>query len=130
MFRWVDHTGEMELEIETPDEPSLFREAVAALGELVGEEADGDAASIELEVVAGDRGALLAELLNELLFRAETEGFVPRALARVELGEDRLAATVEGHRGAVSPLVKGATYHRLRYRRAAAGWHAGVVLDV
>jgi SHS2 domain-containing protein len=131
VFRWLDHTGEMELEIEAPDEAAIFGDAVAALAELTaGEPCGGETVTIELEVAAGDRGALLAEFLNELLFRAETERFVPTRLARVSLAGDRLVARVDGRRGAVSPLVKGVTYHRLRYARTASGWQAGVVLDV
>jgi SHS2 domain-containing protein len=130
LYRWLDHTGEMELEIEAPDEAAVFRDAVAALAELMAEEAGGEPVVIELDVTARDRPALLAECLNELLFLAETEEFVPSRLTRVELAGERLLATVEGHRGAVSPLVKGATYHRLRIERSPAGWKAGVVLDV
>jgi SHS2 domain-containing protein len=130
MYRWVDHTGEMELEIEAPDEAAIFHDAVAALAELIAEEDSAEPASIELDVSARDRGALLAEFLNELLFRAETEAFVPARLARVELAGDRLVASVEGHRGAVAPLVKGVTYHRLRFERSGTGWKAGAVLDV
>jgi SHS2 domain-containing protein len=29
-----------------------------------------------------------------------------------------------------SGLVKGVTYHRLRFERSPAGWKAGLVLDV
>jgi SHS2 domain-containing protein len=130
MYCWVDHTGEMELEIEAPDEAGIFRDAVAALAELIAEENGAEPATIELDVSAHDRAALLAELLNELLFRAETEGFVPARLARIEPAGNRLVATVEGHRGAVSPLVKGVTYHRLRFERSGTGWKAGAVLDV
>jgi SHS2 domain-containing protein len=120
----------MELEIEAPDEASIFRDAVAALSELLTPDGGGEPMTVELEVTAHDRATLLAECLSELLFRAETEGFVPARLARAELSGDHLSATVEGYAGAASPLVKGVTYHRLRFERTAAGWKAGVVLDV
>jgi SHS2 domain-containing protein len=134
MFRWADHTGELELEIEAPDEATVFQDAAAALHELMddrphrSDEKLGDAR--ELEVVAPDRATLLAEYLTELLFLAETEGFVPVRLGRLELAEGGLSATVEGYRGRPSPLVKAATYHRLAFERRGARWHARVVLDV
>jgi SHS2 domain-containing protein len=54
----------------------------------------------------------------------------PARLARLELAGTRLVAIVEGHSGAASGLVKGVTYHRLRFERSPAGWKAGLVLDV
>src|SRR5947208_310113 len=35
MYRWIDHTGELELQIDADAEEDIFREAVAALAELI-----------------------------------------------------------------------------------------------
>ena len=68
--------------------------------------------------------------LEELVFLAETEDLVPEDVERIELSEHRLVATVRCHRGRPRHLVKGATYHRLAFERAAGGFRATVVLDV
>ena len=132
MYRWRDHTGEVELELEASTVEGVFAEAAAALGELLG---DGEARSAtathrQIEVTADDRAALLAEWISELAFLAEVEGLVPRAAERIELTNGTLRATVGF--GAASPphLVKAATYHRLAFEPVDRGWRATVVLDV
>ena len=130
MYRWVDHTGELELEIVAPDECAVFEDAVAALRELLEDGSHEADESRELDLVAGDRATLLAEYLTELLFYAETEDFVSVRVGRLELDAERLRATVQGHRGRPPHLVKAVTYHRLSFDRAPEGWRASVVLDV
>jgi SHS2 domain-containing protein len=130
MYRWVDHTGELELEIEAPDERAVFADAVAALRELMEDDSRETGETRELDIAAADRATLLAECLGELIFYAETEDFVPIELGRFELGATRLSTTVHGHRGRPPHLVKAVTYHRLAFDRSAGGWRATVVLDV
>jgi SHS2 domain-containing protein len=83
VFRWVEHTGELELELESTTAEELFEEALAALAEVIGndERRSGSTPtshrSRAVEVQAGDRPALLAAWLDELVFLAEPEGFVP-----------------------------------------------------
>ncbi len=43
MYRWIDHTAELELAIEAPSDAGVFADALAALGQLLGEEAGGEA---------------------------------------------------------------------------------------
>ena len=138
MHRWVEHTSELELRIEAPDEEGVFAEALTALAELLGEgesEADGDRLAPEpvrreLAVSAADRPTLLAEWLDELVFLAETEGLIPERLEAFELTPESLCATVRARPGQPAHLVKAVTYHRLSCRPAGDCWQASVVLDV
>ena len=129
--RWVEHTGELEVELEAPSEGGIFEAGFDAMRELLrpGEEG-GNALELEIDLSGAERALLLADWLGELAFLAETRGLVPEELTALELDEDRLRATVHGHQGAPAHLVKGATYHRLRFDRVDGGWRAGVVLDV
>jgi SHS2 domain-containing protein len=130
VFRWVEHTAELELEIEAPSREAVFSEALAAFAELVGN-GSGPRMTRELEVVADEPALLLAEWLGELVYLADAEQFVPERIAALELGEDRLRATIEGHLGEPRPLVKAVTLHRLEFRPDdTVGWRARVVLDV
>jgi SHS2 domain-containing protein len=130
LFRWVEHTAELELEIEAPSEEVVFAEALAAFAELVGE-GSGRSVSRDLDVEADDRAMLLVEWLSELVYLCEVEQFVPERISSLELGDGGLRATVEGHRGRPRHLVKAVTLHRLELRPDDnVGWRARVVLDV
>ena len=128
MFRWVDHTAELELEIEASTEEGVFADALAALAELLA--GDGNETERRVSVEAEDRPALLAAWMEELVFLAETEGFEPLAVRALELGPHSAEATVTGRLGQPPPLVKGITYHRLSFAPAGDGYRATVVLDV
>lgn len=134
-YRWVDHTAELELEIEASTEEAVFAEALRALAELLLDEDPphpGAMVSFTVSLAGADRALLLADWLDELVFRAETEDLVPRELERLELGEDGLRATVLAVRASSRPLVKGVTHHRLAFERCGVGggFRASLVLDV
>jgi SHS2 domain-containing protein len=79
--------------------------------------------------VGSDHATLLVELLGELIYLAETEGFVATRAA-IELSGGGLHATLHGLLTTVDPLVKAATYHSLAFEKQGNAWHARVVLDV
>jgi SHS2 domain-containing protein len=135
VFRWVDHTGELELELEMDSEPGLFHEALVALGALLSERTDelspgGTPVRRRVSVSAPDRAALLAEWLGELAYLGEAEGFVPEAAGELELTRDAVEATVSGRLASPPHLVKAVTYHRLGIWEEDGTWRARVILDV
>jgi SHS2 domain-containing protein len=131
VYRWVEHTSELELSIDAPTEPAVFTDALAAYVELVGDDGGRNGERREIELHAADRATLLAEWLDELVYLADAEQFVPELLTDLQLDRGVLRATVRGHRGEPRPLVKGVTRHRLAFEPDAdGGWHARVVLDV
>ena len=116
--------------IEDDTATAVFIEALVALGDLLTEERGGDPVTHEVSVSAPDLPALLVEWLNELVYLAETDGFIPERVVEIELGETSLEATVAGQRTRPQTLVKGVTYHGLELTRVDGVWHARVVLDV
>lgn len=129
MYEWLGHTAEIELHVRAPTEEGMFADAADAFGRYVELDPGGEPARHDVELEAADRGALLVALLEELIFLADTEGFVPdRTALRIE--PDRLHAVVEGRRTRVDPIVKAATYHGLRFERDDGGWDARIVFDV
>jgi SHS2 domain-containing protein len=130
VYRWVDHTSEVELEIEAAGEREVFEEAALALAELLGVDATASTTERRLTAHAADRPALLAAWLEELAFLAEAEGFVAMRVMDLEMDADAVHATVGGLLGAPPPLVKAVTYHRLAFERSDAGYFARVVFDV
>jgi SHS2 domain-containing protein len=129
MYRWVEHTGELELEVEADSDERVFEEALAAFRELAGDPS-GDPANETIELAGADRATLFADWLAELAFLAETRGFVPEELERLDLRDDGLSADVKGASGEPPHLVKAVTYHRLSFEPANGGRRARAVLDV
>lgn len=126
---WESHTGEALLRVTAESEEEVFAEAADALARYVELGSGGEHAVREVTLEAGDRATLLVDWLGELVFLAETEGFVPdRVEARLD--GDRLDARLEGRITEVDPLVKAATYHDLSFQREGEVWQARVVLDV
>jgi SHS2 domain-containing protein len=134
MYRWVEHTGELELHLEGDSLSELFGEALAAYSELAGEGEGaapaGETVPREVELRAPDREALLADWLSELVFLGESESLRPLRAADLSLGEGGLRATVEAVQERVRPLVKAVTYHGLSVEEEGGRWRARLVLDV
>jgi SHS2 domain-containing protein len=130
VYRWVDHTAEVELEIEAANEREVLEEALRALTELLGiEEAHGDERRM-IALQAGDRPALLAAWIEELAFLGESEGFVATDVVELDLQPAGLTATIAGVLDEPPPLVKAVTYHRLAFEPSGTGYVARVILDV
>lgn len=141
VYRWVDHTAELELELRAATEREVFSDALEALRELL----EGDEAAVSPQhprvgadrperravgATAGDRPALLAAWLEELLFLSESEGFIPVAIEQLSLEDEALRAIVAGRVAEPRPLVKAVTYHRLQFEPSGRGYRASVVFDV
>jgi SHS2 domain-containing protein len=134
VYRFVEHTAEVQLELDTATAEEAFRDALAALAELIGPgDERGPAGSPPVErtvsLAAGDLPALLAAWLEELLYLSETEGLVPEG-AELELAGTRLDASVRFREAEPRPLVKAVTYHDLELAPTGERWHGQVVLDV
>ena len=82
-------------------------------------------------VDAVDADALLVDLLNELIYVAETERWAPSVVASVEWTATRVVLRLAAVRLRGAPSrIKSATHHGLTLRRAGRGWEAEVIFDV
>ncbi len=130
MYRWVEHTAEVELSIDAATEQEVLEGAMAALAELLGFAGIGGSEQRSLKARAADRPALLAAWLEELVYLAESEGFVATSVDRIIFSDDEVQAMLSGAVADPPPLVKAVTYHRLTFERGGSGYVATVVLDV
>jgi SHS2 domain-containing protein len=132
VFRFLDHTGELALELTSETVDGVFAEAVAALGELLCPPGASRTTNERREIAATARDvpALLVAWLEEILFAAETSSFVPVSAATVGVATDAVRGVVEGFTATPRPLVKAVTYHALDCAPVDGGWRAHVVLDV
>jgi SHS2 domain-containing protein len=138
-YRFLDHTAELVLELEAETREGVLAEAAVALGELLDPDTAGPVATRRVEATAPDDAALLAAWLEELVFLAETEDFVPRAVRGAAVRDGSLQQSVAwrvaagiavGVIGAPRHLVKAVTYNELELRREGDRWVGRAVLDV
>ena len=130
---FVDHVSELALRIEASSWADLVAEAVRAVGaELIREGGRAGAAAARIIEVEGvDREALLVDLINELIFLAETERWAPAAADTVDTSDRRARMRCAGVALAGPPSrIKAATLHGLSVRADGTGTTAEVILDV
>lgn len=131
---FLEHTSELVFRIRGPSFSALLAEAGRALAALLLDEArevTPVAAPRQLVVTASDREALLVHWLNELVYLAEADRWVPTAITAMDLAADGLRAEATGVAVAPAPTrVKAATFHGLAVRDGPDGVEAEVVLDV
>ena len=131
--QWVDHTSEVQLEVEAESPAGLAAEAGRALGLLLlrGVPARPQGPAREIEVSSVDREALLVDWLNEILFLAEVEMWVAVELEILEISAVHLKASARGVTVDDPPaLVKAATFHELAVEERDGRWQAEVIFDV
>jgi SHS2 domain-containing protein len=131
--RWIDHTSEVQLQVEAESLGGLAAEAGQALGLLLlrGAAPEPAGPSRELAVDSVDREALMVDWLNEILFVAETELWVPVEFEILESSPTRLRAAARGVPVEDRPAqVKAATFHGLRVEEEDGGVQAEIIFDV
>ncbi len=135
--RVLPHTADVILEAWGPDRRTCLAEAVLALVGIFAAPLPGAVASrMERTIPPGGGPAeLLVGLLEEVIYLAEVEGVVPRA---VTVDDDRASG---GLRAALTvvpladaertgPAPKGIARHALEFAGGARGWRCRVVVDV
>ena len=91
--------------------------------------------SREVAVTSPDQEALVVDWLNELLYRYEAEGFLPREYnvnldeAGTGLKAECWGESVDLERHQILTSVKAATYHELQLSHNSQ-WRIQVILDV
>jgi SHS2 domain-containing protein len=133
-FELLEHTADIGVRARGATLEEVFEQATLGLAEVLGALRPGTGEVVAVAVTAGDRGALLVDWLNEVLWLHEVRGHAGVAAVRVErVAGDRADGTVtfsSTDPPAEGTFVKAVTYHRLRVGRGAGGWLAEVYLDV
>lgn len=138
-FRFLEHTADVVLEVESASYSGLLEEAARGLTDCITEVGSiRPQQTVEVTASAADREGLLVGWLNELLFRFETEGFLAcEGEVEVASGPAGLRAagrlrgeSYDSQRHPFRTAVKGATWHNLHIESDDHNWRAVVVLDV
>lgn len=135
-FEPVEHTADRALRIFGRDPAELFNHAVEGMLSLLTDPAAvRPVVSRPLRARASQLSDLLVAILNEALFRFDTERFLCRRLDIRTLAPHRVEAVGWGEiydpaRHEIRTVVKAATYHQLALLETKDGLEITIVFDV
>jgi protein archease len=139
-YRQFDHTGDVGIEAEAPDEPSLYACCASALFEIVAGASPVEAReSLRIEVTADDRELLLVRWLRELLYFHEVHRYLFRDFdvttaeeqSRFSLAGTATGETFDPARHSLRTEIKAVTHHQIHVTMDAGGmWRARIVFDI
>jgi SHS2 domain-containing protein len=133
-YRFLEHTADVQVELDAADFPGLLEAGTEALYALTLRERRNSVGESETVFVTGDsREDILVRWLQELIFLLDTKGFVATAFALEENGSRAVAGVLEGYRCGPDERaeeVKSATYHEIEVRRQEDGFIARVIFDL
>jgi SHS2 domain-containing protein len=136
-FELIEHTADLGV-VGRGDTLAEALEwvAIGMLGFMADLDQVRERETVSLSIAASDREALAVDWLNELLYRFEADGFLPKRL-EVTVNDDGTAldATCVGEvvtAGSmdVRAAVKAATYHSVEVVQDGGGWRVRVYLDI
>ena len=135
LYRELDHTADLAIEVVAATRRELFRRAALALGALLVEQTNViGAVSREFEVGGQDDIELMHDLLTELLQLFAADGFI-WCDAVVEERAAALKITLQGesfepNRHTARGEIKAVTYHQMTVENAGNEWRARIIFDV
>jgi SHS2 domain-containing protein len=133
-FEIIEHTADVGIRAWGDSPEGLFTETTLGLLDIVGAWKPGAGEAQQIEVEARDRGGLLVDWLEEVLYLQDARDAVIRSVEVHEVGETRAAGTVSlGPRGEEilsGTAVKAITFHRLKVQLEGDRWVAEVYVDV
>lgn len=141
MFEFLPHTADARIRLEAADFAGLLAEAARALAAALVERPDSIRTGQTVQIAVGwdpesDREDVLFDWLCELLYRFDTEHFVPALVAALDASpEEGVRATLRGEafddaRHGQNMDIKAITYHGLFVQSTDTGMVAEVIVDL
>jgi SHS2 domain-containing protein len=135
LFREIEHTGDVGIEIEAGSRAELFRRAALAIAQLM-----VDTTTVlrserrELSVPAADDADLMHDLLSVLLQTFVVDCFIWSEVMIDDSGPGLkvylLGERFDPDRHEFRHEIKAVTYHELSVRSAGGRWLARIIFDV
>lgn len=134
-FTYLEHTADVGVRAFGDDVRELFSNAARGMFSLIC--ASGEIRPVEtreIELAEEDPAYLLADWLEELLFRFSVDRFL-FADFQGEVGDGRvvgkaLGETYDPGRHELDTEIKAVTYHGLKVERSGDIWTAEVIFDI
>jgi len=136
LFREIEHTADIGIEVEADTPSELFRRAGLALFSLMVSLEGVEAREEREETVRAEGwGDLLHDWLSRLLHSFLQDGFIAATITIEELDSTRLRARLVGEkldykRHNFETEIKAVTYHQLSVTCENGRWRAQVIFDV
>ena len=136
MYRIIDHTADLRIEVEGLTREALFANCALAVTDLLTDPKRIEAASSKQLIMEGlDPIDLLINFLREILFLFNGEGFLVKAVTILALSDTRIQADLTGEafdpdRHAMRTEIKAVTYHQATLQKNEKKWIARVLFDV
>lgn len=132
--RSAAHTADLRIEAWAPTREQCVAQAVRGMVEsFLGERLPPPSETVEYDVTGSGDADLLARVLDEVIYRWETEGQVPVAVAVTPTPTGlRLRCPVAGTTGLVpvGAVPKAVSLHGLCCEQRADGWWCEATIDV
>jgi len=137
VYREIEHTADVGLELKAPDRVSAFERAAAAMFDMmcdldrVGDDWTED---VSVEGRPDDLEHLLIRWLTELLYLFDSRRVLLSSFEIDTLDDRAVRARVAGERfdprrHALKVEIKAPTYHALRIERVGGEWFVRVIFD-
>ena len=135
-FRFLNHTGDLAIEIYGQSLKDLYENAGQALFAVL---TDPSRVEVRVETAIAlsydNLETLLVDWLGELLYLHDSKGLVFRRFEVESIENQRFEAkawgeSFESGRHVIRTGVKAVTFHELEVKQERAHWRARVVLDL
>ncbi len=135
-FRFLDHTGDLAMEVFGQDLKDLFENAGRALFHVITDPSVVDErVEKEIALTYSDLATLMVDWLGELLYFHDVEGLLFRRFQVKSLTDKNFKARAWGDffnegQHIIRTGVKAVTFHQLEVKQQRGRWRARVVLDL
>jgi SHS2 domain-containing protein len=135
LYRELEHTSDLAIEVTAPTRAELFRRAVLSLAALLVEPSSVEGAEPRrVEIIAGDDIEMMHDLLTELLQLFAADGFIWREAAVREQGRTLIVIlqgeSFDPNRHVSRGEIKAVTYHQLTVEKPTNEWRARIIFDI
>jgi len=135
-YEYFDHTGDAGFYARGADAEALFRNAAAALMNIIAEiNRVSPVCERNVYITESSLEGLLHLWLEELNYMSQINNEIYCKFKFSELKENSLRATVLGEpidpsRQYISKEIKAVTYHQYWLKHSAEGWECKVIVDI
>ena len=135
-FRFLNHTGDLAMEIYGESLENLFENAgMAFFSVMTNRSRIRKRVERSITLRYGDRETLMVDWLGELLYLHDVEGLLFKRFQVVSTEQGCFRALAWGEpfqpdRHVIRTGVKAATFHQLRIQEDGGTWRARVILDL
>jgi SHS2 domain-containing protein len=135
-FKFLDHTGDLAMEVYGQSLTDLFENAGQALFHVITDPLEvEDRVEREVALTYDELGTLMVDWLSELLYLHDVEGLLFSSFKVGSLGAGHFLAKAWGEffeeeKHIIRTEVKAVTFHQLEVTQQRGSWRARVILDL